>query len=89
MLTVRFERLGLTPGDLVLDAGAGFGRHAYEVARRGGRIVALDYADDEVRTTRATFAAMMQAGEIQRAAGVTAFRATHDILQKCRKYLFL
>ena len=27
MLTVRFKQLGLTPGDLVLDAGAGFGRH--------------------------------------------------------------
>jgi SAM-dependent methyltransferase len=64
MLTVRFPRLGLTPGDLVLDAGAGFGRHAYEVARLGGRIVALDYADDEVRTTRATFGAMIEEGQI-------------------------
>jgi len=74
VLTVRFERLGLTPGDLVLDAGAGFGRHAYEVARRGGRIVALDYADDEVRATRATFAAMMQAGEIERDSYVGVMR---------------
>jgi len=64
MLTVRFSRLGLTPGDLVLDAGAGFGRHAFEVARQGGRIVALDYADDEVRATRATFGAMIEAEEI-------------------------
>jgi len=64
MLTVRFPTLGLVPGDLVLDAGAGFGRHAYEVARLGGRIVALDYADAEVRQTRATFGAMIEAGEI-------------------------
>ena len=64
MLTIRFNRLGLTPGDLVLDAGAGFGRHAFEIARLGGRIVALDYADDEVRMTRATFGAMIEAGEI-------------------------
>lgn len=64
MLTVRFDRLELAPGDRVLDAGAGFGRHAFEVARRGGRIVALDYADDEVRTTRATFGAMIEAGDI-------------------------
>ncbi|MFZ9930558.1 MAG: class I SAM-dependent methyltransferase, partial [Ilumatobacteraceae bacterium] len=42
----------------------GFGRHAYEVARLGGRIVALDYADDEVRTTRATFGAMIEEGQI-------------------------
>jgi 2-polyprenyl-3-methyl-5-hydroxy-6-metoxy-1,4-benzoquinol methylase len=32
----------------VLDVGAGFGRHAFEIARRGARVVALDYAADEV-----------------------------------------
>ena len=64
MLTVRFKQLGLTPGDLVLDAGAGFGRHAFEIARLGGRIVALDYADEEVRMTRATFGAMIEAKDI-------------------------
>lgn len=74
MLTVRFEKLGLVPGDLVLDAGAGFGRHAYEVARLGGRIVALDYADDEVRTTRATFGAMLEEGQISRDSYVGALR---------------
>ena len=74
MLTVRFPRLGLTPGDLVLDAGAGFGRHAYEVARLGGRIVALDYADDEVRTTRATFGAMIEQGQIDARNYVGALR---------------
>jgi SAM-dependent methyltransferase len=74
MLTVRFEKLGLVPGDLVLDAGAGFGRHAYEVARLGGRIVALDYADDEVRTTRATFGAMLEQGQISRDSYVGALR---------------
>ena len=74
MLTVRFDTLGLVPGDLVLDAGAGFGRHAYEVARRGGRIVALDYADDEVRTTRATFGAMLAEGQITVDSYVGALR---------------
>lgn len=64
MLTVRFDRLGLEPGDLVLDAGAGFGRHAFEIARRGARIVALDYAADEVVGTRATIGGMIDAGEI-------------------------
>lgn len=64
MLTVRFDRLGLRPGDLFLDAGAGFGRHAYEAARRGATVVALDYAVDEMAVTRATFAAMLEAGEI-------------------------
>jgi len=64
MLTVRYDTLGLRPGDLVLDAGVGFGRHAFESARRGGRVVALDYAADEVVGTRNTFAAMAEAGEI-------------------------
>ena len=64
MLTIRFDRLGLRDGDLVLDAGAGFGRHCFEVARRGGRVVALDYAADEVLGTRATLGAMVDAGEI-------------------------
>lgn len=66
MLTVRFDRLGIKTGDLLLDAGVGFGRHAFEAARRGARVVALDYAEDEVRMTRNTFGAMLEAGEITR-----------------------
>jgi SAM-dependent methyltransferase len=64
VLTVRYELLGLQPGELVLDAGAGFGRHAFESARRGGRVVALDYAADEVVGTHNTFAAMVLAAEL-------------------------
>ena len=64
MLTVRFDRIGLKPSDLLLDAGVGFGRHAFEAARRGARVVALDYAEEEVRITRNTFGAMLEAGEI-------------------------
>lgn len=64
MLTVRFDTLGLRPGDAFLDAGAGFGRHAYEAARRGATVFALDWADDEVRGTRAMFGAMIESREI-------------------------
>ena len=64
MLTVRYEQLGLQPGELVLDAGAGFGRHAFEAARCGARVVALDYAHDELVGTRATFGGMIDANEI-------------------------
>ncbi len=64
MLTIRFDRLGVEPGDLVLDAGAGFGRHAFELARRGANVVALDYMADEVVATRNMFGAMIEAGEI-------------------------
>lgn len=66
MLTIRFDRLRLSPGERVLDVGAGFGRHAFEVARLGGEVVALDYAADEVVTTRATFGAMIESGEIDK-----------------------
>jgi SAM-dependent methyltransferase len=64
MLTIRFDQLGLRPGDRVLDVGAGFGRHVYECARRGARVVALDYAPDEVVQTRDTLDAMIEAHEI-------------------------
>jgi SAM-dependent methyltransferase len=67
LLTIRFDKLGVKPGDCVLDAGAGFGRHAFELARQGANVVALDYAADEVEATRATFAAMAEAGEIAEA----------------------
>jgi SAM-dependent methyltransferase len=72
MLTIRFDALGLQTGDAVLDVGSGFGRHVYECARRGARVVALDHAADEVIQTRNTLAAMVDAGEIttERATGV-------------------
>ncbi|MCU1360724.1 MAG: putative methyltransferase [Ilumatobacteraceae bacterium] len=78
MLTIRFDRLGVQPGDLVLDAGAGFGRHAFELARRGANVVALDYAADEVVATRGVFGAMAEAGEIpaERYVGVLQGDAT-------------
>lgn len=74
MLTIRFDRLGVGPGDLVLDAGAGFGRHAFELARRGANVVALDYSADEVVGTRGTFGGMVAAGEIAEERYVGALR---------------
>jgi SAM-dependent methyltransferase len=65
MLTAQYERLGLQPEDKVLDLGCGFGRHAFEAARRGASVVALDAGTDEVLGVAATFAAMVEAGELR------------------------
>lgn len=64
MLTVDFGRLPAGPGDHVLDLGCGAGRHAFEAARRGARVVALDMNRDELDRVTATFAAMAEAGEL-------------------------
>ena len=83
MLTVRFgelEKLGLPSGALVLDAGAGFGRHAFEFARRGHRVVALDYAADEVVATNDTFTAMVATNEIEDKSYVGALRGDATML---------
>jgi len=74
VLTVRFDRLGVQPGDLVLDAGAGFGRHVFEMARQGCQVVALDYAADEVVQTRGTLGAMVAAAEIPESRYVGVLR---------------
>ena len=63
MLTVDYDRLGVGPGDLVLDLGCGFGR-PFEAARRGAFVVALDAGPDEVAQVRGTLAAMVERGEL-------------------------
>jgi SAM-dependent methyltransferase len=50
LLTVDYGRLGVRRGDLVLDVGAGTGRHAREAARRGAWVVALDLRAADLRT---------------------------------------
>ncbi len=63
MLTVDYDRLKLEPGHLVLDMGAGAGRHAFEAFRRGARVVALDYGFGELPEVRDLFGAMVAEGE--------------------------
>jgi SAM-dependent methyltransferase len=65
VLTVDYDRLGVRPGDTLLDLGCGFGRHAFEAARRGAAVVALDAGGDEVAGVRDTFGAMVEAGELE------------------------
>jgi SAM-dependent methyltransferase len=64
MLTVDFDRLGLAPGDRLLDLGCGAGRHAFEALRRGAVVVALDLDPEELARVRATAGGMLAAGEI-------------------------
>lgn len=60
MLSVDFARLGLEPGETMLDLGCGAGRHAYEGLRRGARVVVLDREPAEVAGVRAVAAGMSQ-----------------------------
>lgn len=64
MLTVDFERLGLTPGDRALDMGAGAGRHSFELYRRGADVVAFDQDAEELSRVSGLFHAMREAGEV-------------------------
>ena len=64
MLTVDFQRLGLQPGDRVIDMGCGAGRHAYEMYRRGADVVAFDQDGDELAGVLELFGAMKEAGEV-------------------------
>ncbi|HEY0904384.1 MAG TPA: methyltransferase domain-containing protein [Marmoricola sp.] len=64
MLTVDFDRLGLRPGDRVIDMGCGAGRHAFEMYRRGADVIAFDQDADELAGVLELFGAMKEAGEV-------------------------
>ena len=68
MLTVDFDRLGLRPGERVLDMGCGAGRHAFEMYRRGADVIAFDQDADELAGVRELFVAMREAGEVPEGA---------------------
>jgi SAM-dependent methyltransferase len=70
VLTVDFARLPIRPGALVLDLGCGAGRHAFEAARRGARVIALDADRKELDQVAAVAAAMDEAGEIPAGASI-------------------
>lgn len=72
MLTADYDTLGLGRGETMLDLGCGFGRHAFEAARRGAHVVALDAGREEVEGVAAMFEAMVEAGELPRTGLATA-----------------
>ena len=74
MLTARYETLHVRRGDLLLDMGCGFGRHAYQAARLGAEVVALDAGADEIAGVANTVQAMVEAGELELGAPIAALR---------------
>ena len=53
MLTVDLDKLGLGPGDWLLDAGCGAGRHCFGALDRGAHVVGLDLDVPSLRIARA------------------------------------
>jgi SAM-dependent methyltransferase len=76
VLTVDYDRLGVRAGELLLDLGAGNGRHAYEAYRRGVRVVAVDFNHADMAECREMCAAMEAVGEAP--AGGLAASAVGD-----------
>jgi len=56
MLTVDFDRLAVKNGDIVLDAGCGFGRHSLELVSRGAIVYCMDMDMESLRKTSFTMA---------------------------------
>jgi SAM-dependent methyltransferase len=61
LLTVRYDWLGVEPGDRVLDLGCGFGRHAFESLRRGAKVTACDFSLAELKDVNGMFGAIVEA----------------------------
>ena len=53
MLTVDLERLGVAPGDWLLDAGCGGGRHCFGALDRGVNVIGLDLDPEGLQIARA------------------------------------
>jgi SAM-dependent methyltransferase len=61
MLTVDYRRLGLRPGERLLDVGAGAGRHAFEAQRLGAHVVAADMDGAALKEVAVMFEALAEA----------------------------
>ena len=81
MLTVRYDKLGVAAGDLVLDLGAGGGRHAFEAMRLGAHVVALDADQGEVKDAAAVMAGLLAEDDTVRASGGGGAAVVADALK--------
>ncbi len=69
MLTVDFDKLGVRPGETVLDAGCGEGRHSFEFVRRGGRVFSMDMDIPSLRKARFTLVHLRDSRQSHPASG--------------------
>jgi SAM-dependent methyltransferase len=70
MLTVDLERLGVRPGEWLLDAGCGGGRHCFGALERRVNVVGIDLDVPSLRIARAGIAERCRAAPGQRRGGV-------------------
>jgi len=75
MLTVDFAQFPISSGERVLDLGCGFGRHAFEAARRGADVIAVDRSAEELQQVNGLFKAMRLDGQIPTESITRAVRA--------------
>ncbi|GAA1460902.1 class I SAM-dependent methyltransferase [Williamsia maris] len=68
MLTVDFDRLGVTAGTKAIDIGAGQGRHSYEMFRRGADVIAFDQSDSDMAEVSEMFDAMIAEEQVPASA---------------------
>lgn len=78
MLTVDFDQFPIAAGDRVLDLGCGGGRHAFELYRRGAKVVAFDQNAEELAEVERMFQSMADTGEPP--AGASAEVVQGDVL---------
>jgi SAM-dependent methyltransferase len=75
LLTVDLERLDVRPGQLLLDAGCGEGRHCFGALERGARVVGLDLDREALR--KGSGALRFRARELARLAVMIQGDAFH------------
>ncbi|MDR7300197.1 SAM-dependent methyltransferase [Haloactinomyces albus] len=66
-----FTTLGVRAGQHVLDLGCGAGRHAFEMYRRGARVVAFDQDVAELENVATMFTAMEAENQVPSGASAT------------------
>lgn len=66
MLTVDFDLLGVKPGDVMLDAGCGEGRHSFECLARGASVCSMDMDMESVRKAKYTLEYMRTSKQAHR-----------------------